>query len=132
MAAQSRKLRLIRDVLDKLLVDRDGVSLGRVDGIVLIIGGKDSRPRVAQIETGLATLARRLSGRFARELHWLVRKLRLRWRRPVRTPWSKIESLGRELKLDISADNSRLLEREHWLRDHVVRRIPGNGMKSRK
>src|ERR1051326_7734772 len=123
MAAQSRKLRLIRDVLDKLLVDRDGVPLGRVDGIVLIIGGKDSRPRVAQIESGLATLARRLNVRFARALHWLVCKLRLRWRHPVRIPWSKIQSVGRELKLDVCADNSRLLERERWLRDHIVRRI---------
>ncbi|HEY6111755.1 MAG TPA: hypothetical protein VIV62_04515 [Chthoniobacterales bacterium] len=129
MSNQSRKLRLVHDVLDKLLVDRDGVPLGRVDGIVLIISGKDSRPRVAQIESGLATLARRLNARFARALQWLVRKLRLRWRRLVRIPWSKIESVGRELKLDVCADNSRMLERERWLRDHIVRRIPGNGTK---
>jgi hypothetical protein len=132
MSNQSRKLRLVHDVLDKLLVDRDGVPLGRADGIVLVMAGRDSQPRVAQIESGLATLARRLNARFARALHWLVRKLRLRWRRPVRIPWSKIESVGRELKLDVCADNSRLLQRERWLRDHIVRRIPGNGIKSSK
>ena len=97
MAAQSTKLCLIRDVLDKLLVDRDGVPLGRVDGIVLVIGGKESRPRVAQIETGVATLARRLSARFARVLHWCMRNVGLRWRRPMRIPWSNVEALGKEL-----------------------------------
>lgn len=132
MAAQSRKLRLIRDVLDKLLVDCDGVPLGRVDGIVLVIGGKDSRPRVAQIESGLATLARRLNARFARALHWCVRTAGLRWRRPIRISWSEIELLGKELKLDVSAKNSRLLARERWLRDHIIRRIPGNGVKDGK
>src|ERR687888_2068991 len=132
MAAQSRKLRLIRDVLDKLLVDRDGVPLGRVDGIVLVVGGKDSCPRVAQIETGLATLARRLNARFARALHWSIRNVGLRWRRPVRIPWSNVESLGKELKLDVSAKNSRLLERERWLRDHIIRHIPGKVMKNSK
>jgi hypothetical protein len=129
MSAQSRKLRLIHDVLDKLLVDRDGIPLGRVDGIVFLIGGENARPRVVQIESGLATLARRLNARFARALHWLVRNIGLRWRRPVRIPWSEIEAFGKELKLDVSAENSRLLARERWLRDHIIRRIPGNGTK---
>jgi hypothetical protein len=129
MAAPSRKLRLIHDMLDKLLVDRDGIPLGRVDGIVFLVGGENSRPRVVQIESGLATLARRLNARFARALHWLVRNVGLRWRRPVRIPWSEIEAFGKELKLDVSAKNSRLLAREHWLRDHIIRHIPGNGMK---
>src|ERR1043166_7485159 len=132
MVAQSRKLRLIRDVLDKLLVDRDGVPLGRVDGIVLIIGGENSCPRVAQIESGIATLARRLNARFARALHRIVNKIGFGWRRPIRIAWSEIESLGKEVKLDVRAESSRLLERERWVRDHVIRRIPGQGMKNHK
>ena len=127
MAAQSRKLRLIHDVLDKLLVDRDGIPLGRVDGIVVVMASDHSQPRVAQIESGLATLARRLGVRFAGTAHWIVRKIGLRWRRPVRIRWSQIEALGKELKLDVSAEQSPLLARERWLRDHVIRHIPGSG-----
>jgi hypothetical protein len=120
-----KTISLIRDVLDKLLVDRDGTPLGRVDGIVLIVSGDNPRPRVAQIESGIPTLARRLSSRFARALHWLTRKLGGHWPRPVRLPWSRIECFGRELKLDVCAENSRLLAREQWLRRHVIGRIPG-------
>jgi hypothetical protein len=116
---------LVRDVLDKLLVDRDGNPLGRVDGIVLLVAGEDPRPRAAQIESGIPTLARRLSGQFARVLAWLTRKVGGHWPRPVRLPWSRIESFGKELKLDVSAENSRLLARENWLRRHVIGRIPG-------
>jgi sporulation protein YlmC with PRC-barrel domain len=120
---------LIRDVLDKLLLDRDGTPLGRVDGIVLMIAPDNPRPRVAQIETGLPTLARRFSARFARALHWLIRRFGGRWPRPVRVPWSRLDSIGKELKIDIYAENSRMLAREHWLRHHVIRHIPGSGAK---
>jgi hypothetical protein len=120
---------LVRDVLDKLLVDRDDVPLGRVDGIVLLVTSAHSQPRVAQIESGIPTLARRLSGRFTRALQWLTRKLGLRWPRPVRLPWSRIESIGKELKIDICAENSRLLARERWLRDYIIRHIPGSSAK---
>ena len=122
-----RTIGLVRDVLDKLLVDRDNVPLGRVDGIVLVLAGDHSRPRVAQIESGILTLARRLSGPFARALHGLTRKLRLRWPRPVRLPWSRIDAIGRELKIDICGENSRLLARERWLRDRLIRHIPASG-----
>jgi hypothetical protein len=124
--AQSKNIKLIRDVLDKLLVDREGVPVGRVDGILLVQDG-DSPPRVMQIESGAITLARRLNAELARVLPWLMRKIGLRWRQPVRLPWSRIDSLGRELKLDLCAEHSALLGSEHWLRDHVVRRIPGSG-----
>jgi len=126
-----KTIHLIRDVLDKLLVDRNGVPLGRVDGIVIMIAADESRPRIAQIETGLATLARRLSGRLARTLHWLTRRLGGHWPRPVRLPWSSVESIGKELTIDVCAENSRLLARERWLRNHIIRRIPGSGMNSK-
>jgi hypothetical protein len=122
-----KNIALIRDVLDKLLVDRDGVPLGRIDGIVLLVAPGDSRPRVAQIESGLPTLARRLPGPVARSLHWAIRKLGGRWARPVRTPWSRLESIGKEVKIDVSAEHSRLLAGERWLCHHVIKRIPGSG-----
>ena len=122
------KLRLIHDVLDKLMVDRNELPVGRVDGIILVLRGEQSQPRVAQIESGGATLARRLSSGGARWLHWLMRRVGLRWKKPARLDWSKIEDVGKEVKLDLDGEHSRLLSGERWLRDHVVRHIPGNGM----
>ncbi|MFN2542689.1 MAG: hypothetical protein ABR514_11075 [Chthoniobacterales bacterium] len=124
-----KTIRLIHDVLDNLLVDRDNVPLGRVDGIVLLVAGDHSQPRVAQIESGIPTLARRLSGRLSRVLQWLALKLGMRRPRPVRLPWSRVEAVGKQLKIDICAENSRFLARERWLRDHLICHIPGSSAK---
>jgi sporulation protein YlmC with PRC-barrel domain len=122
-----KKIALIRDVLDKLLVDRDGDPLGRVDGIVLLVTPNNPRPRVAQIENGLPTLAQRLPRPVARSLHWVIRKLGRRWARRVRMPWSRVEAIGKEVKIDVSAEHSPLLAGERWLCHHVIERIPGSG-----
>ena len=129
MSSEPRKFGLVRDVLDKLLIDRDEIPVGRVDGIVLLIGSEHSRPRVIQVESGFATLARRVHSPLARSGHKFARKLGWRWKRPVRIEWAKIESIGKELKLHLYGEKSPLLARERWLRDHVIRRIPGSGIK---
>jgi hypothetical protein len=129
--AQPKNIRLIRDVLDKLLVDRSGMPVGRVDGIVLLLSGEHSPPRVIQIESGASTLARRWNHQFESVIRWTVRKLGLRWRRPVRIPWHDIDSLGRELQLNVCGEDSPLLARERWLRDHIIRRIPRSGAQTK-
>ena len=123
-----KKLHLIRDVLDKLLVDRDNVPLGRVDGIVLLIGAEQTQPRVIQIECAMSTLLQRLSTRWIRRAQRITRRLRWRWRAPMHIDWSKIEQIGRELTVNIREENSQLLASERWLRDHVIRHIPGSGI----
>ena len=56
---------LVRDVLDKQLVDRHGTKMGRVDGIVVEL--RPGRPpEVIALETGPLTLARRIAGRTPR------------------------------------------------------------------
>jgi hypothetical protein len=127
--SKPKKLHLIRDVLDKLLVDRDRIPLGRVDGILLELGGSHAQPRVVQIECGIMTLGRRLSPRFARRAQRISRRFGVRCRRPVRVDWSKIEKIGRELSLDIHREDSPLLAGERWLCNRIIRRIPGNGTK---
>src|SRR4051812_50081630 len=118
--AKTGKLHLIRDVLDKLLVDRNQLPVGRADGIVLVIRGEHTQPRVAQIECGMPTLARRLSIRGARGLYWFSRRLGLHWHRQVRIDWRKVENVGREITLDIDSEPSRLLSGDRWLRNHVI------------
>src|SRR5436853_294144 len=55
-----QKLHLVRDVLDKLLVDRNHEPLGRADRIVLVMQD-DGAARVARLEIGSPGLAQRLS-----------------------------------------------------------------------
>ena len=125
----ARKLALVRDVLDKQLLDRDGNPVGRADGVILMLGASTRPARVTQIEAGIMTLARRLHPRLADVCRALARKWGLRGGRPVRIPWAKVNSIGQDLKLDLSAEHSELLLWERWLRDHIVQRIPGSGKK---
>jgi hypothetical protein len=115
---------LVRDVLDNLLVDRNHDPLGRVDGIVLIVE-EGKAPRVVQIEAGATAVADRLSRRFGRCVRAMARRWGLVRGRPTRIPWRKILSVGIEVKVDVKADQMPTLAWEHWLREHVVERIPG-------
>ena len=56
---------LIRDLLDKKVVDRNGREMGRVDGVVLHIG-EGTMPHVIAIELGPAVLAYRVWPIFGR------------------------------------------------------------------
>src|SRR5437868_1747043 len=113
--SKPKKLHLIRDVLDKLLVDRDDVPLGRVDGIVLLMGTEQTQPRVIQIECGMKTLLQRLSTRWAQRGHRITRRFGWRWRAPVPLDWSTIQEVGRELTVNIRGEDSQLLASERWL-----------------
>ncbi len=116
---------LVRDVLDNQLVDRNGRNIGRVDGIVLELQ-PGRAPRVAALEQGSVTLARRLHpalGRWWRALAARVFHVRLR---PVRIPPSVIRDIGVDIAVDLDADSDRaLLAREKWISRHIIGRIPG-------
>jgi hypothetical protein len=45
----------------------------------------------------------------------------------VRIPWSRVETVGREVKLDVEAKETGALDWEIWLAKHVIERIPGGG-----
>lgn len=49
---------LVRDILDRAVVDRQGREIGRADSVVLTLGG--GAPRVARIEVGPAVLVERM------------------------------------------------------------------------
>lgn len=113
---------VIRDVLDNQIVDRNQNKMGKVDGIVLEIGD-DGPPRLAFLEVGSATLARRLNRRLG---DWLAARTR-RWGTPFRIPWSQVRDVGIDVEVDLDADETPALALERRLRERVVGRIPGAG-----
>jgi hypothetical protein len=117
-------LALVRDVLDSLLVDRDGEPMGRVDGI-LMTWQPDAPPRVTHLELGATTLARRLPRPFRGAVGWLVRRLTLR-SDPYRIEVGRIVHFGRSIQIDVDAARSPACESERWVRDHIIARIPGS------
>ena len=117
-------LHLVRDVLDKPLVDRKGDPMGRVDGVVIESAGDGSPPRVARIECGFPVLARRLHPRLARWVQALGQRFGVRGGRIYRISWSRVKSIKVEIPLDLDADRTPALRWEHWLRQRVVRWVP--------
>jgi sporulation protein YlmC with PRC-barrel domain len=117
-------MRVGQTLLDQQVIDRNCEQMGKVDGVVLELR-KGKPPRVFGLVIGGGTAARRLHPSFAR---WL-----LRWRRrwgpkedqPTEIPWSKVRKVGVDLKVDLEAEHTPALAWEHWVRQHIIARIPG-------
>jgi hypothetical protein len=69
-----KTLDLVRDILDVQLIDKKKCRIGRADGVLLDMRSGRA-PRVAALEIGAVTLARRVHPRLAR---WL-RAFAIRW-----------------------------------------------------
>ncbi|MER9648050.1 hypothetical protein [Mesorhizobium sp. M0199] len=118
---------LLRDILDKQVVDREQVKIGKVDGLVAELRpGKP--PEIVAVELGSITLARRLGQRPGR---WMARlAARLGGRRhaePHRIAWNKVRDIGVDIEFDIDVRETAIFDWQDWLRDHVIGRIPGAG-----
>jgi sporulation protein YlmC with PRC-barrel domain len=116
-------LDLVRDVLDKQLLGSDQERMGKVDGIVLSLR-EGQPPRVAFLETGPQVLARRVSRRLAETIERLERRWGIR-QGPTRIPWEKVRTTGTDVEVDFDAKKSSAFAWERWLRDNVVKKIPG-------
>ena len=113
-------MELCRTVLDQQVIDARDRPMGKVDGIVLEL--RPGRPaRVAAVVVGGTTLLWRINRRLA---GWAERKLGGEGR-PERVPWRRVLKIGVDVKVDLEAERSPALRWEHWVRDHIIGRIPG-------
>jgi hypothetical protein len=119
---------LARDVLDKLVLDRRRHVIGRADGIVLSMRA-DRPPRVAAIEMGMTTLARRLSTRLERWISGVERWLGVHDGKPLRIPFETVTIQRNQLAADIDGDEAGAYVWERWWRHHLVERLPWSGSK---
>jgi sporulation protein YlmC with PRC-barrel domain len=122
--AGDAELFVVRDLLDKQLVDRRQDPMGRADGVILTIPAGGGPPRVTWLESGVSVWAARLGRRVGRLARWAGRRWGLSRGRPVRVPWACVVRVGVETELDLVADDTRALAWERWLLTHVVRFIP--------
>jgi hypothetical protein len=115
---------MIRDVLDKQLVDRQQRKMGKVDGIVVEL--RDGKPpRLAYITVGATTLAQRLHPRLAQWLAALARQWGIGRGEPFRILWSQVRDIGIDVEVDLDVEQTPVLAWERWLSKHVIGRIPG-------
>jgi hypothetical protein len=119
-------LDLVRDVLDKQMLDRRLQHMGKVDGIVLEVR-EGMPPRVIGLQAGVTVLGRRLGRRPGRWMARLARRLSPERPGAFRVPWPKVQQIDLAVHVDLDAEQSPVYVLERWLRRHVVGRIPGAG-----
>jgi len=119
-------MHLVRDVLDKKLLDREDEEMGRVDGLVMQVSER-SQPRITHIEIGGSTLGARLHPVFERLARRMARVWGPKRHEPVRIAWSHVKSAGKEIRLDVEAKDTGAVAWEIWIARHIIERIPGSG-----
>jgi sporulation protein YlmC with PRC-barrel domain len=115
---------IVRDLLDKPVVDRNGRAMGRVDAILL--ESRDGEPpRVAAILIGPAALASRLRPSLG---HWWTRleqRIGLPPGRPARIDVSEIDQMGPRITMRLTVGETMVEAVEQRLRAWILK-IPGS------
>jgi len=121
---------LIREILDKQLVDRNEDRLGRVDGIAVELR-QGAPPRVIQFELGFVPLAHRLSLRLERLAIALHKRFAVRRSARYGIPWSLVTDVtNHHIQVDVIADETVAYDWERWLRRNFARRLGGGSSES--
>jgi sporulation protein YlmC with PRC-barrel domain len=114
---------LVRDLLDKKVVDRNSRELGRVDAVVLGVG-TDSPPRVEAIEIGPRVLAERVRPFLGRWVAGVEHAFGVDAGRPLRIPFRDILDVHDSIKVDLAFGETAAATIEQRLR-RWIGAIPG-------
>ena len=118
------ELDLIRDVLDKKAIDRNGRELGRIDGITLEVRD-GAPPRVATLEIGPAVLAGRVWPVLRRWAEAVEHALDIGDSRPLCLSVDQIVHVNDQVKLDVAFSETPAAAVEQRVR-RWVSAIPGS------
>jgi len=116
---------LVRDVLDKQILDQQKVKVGKVDGLVIALR-KGRAPRVIALELGVVTTTSRIHRGLGRWVASIERRLGIAKSEPARILFEHVTHTGIDVEIDIDAKRTGALKWEDWLRDHVIGPIPGS------
>ena len=116
-------LEVLGDVLDKPVFDRNGRPLGRADGITVSIAPGEP-PRLEAILIGPVAAAERVSTRAARWTAAILHRFSLR-AEPLVVPFASVEITRLDLRADVAAADTGLLDLEQRLQRWLAR-IPGS------
>ena len=118
-------MHVVRDLLDKELLDTNEQQMGRVDGLIMEIRPGEP-PCITTISVGGTTLTRRLPGFVGRWLTAAVTRWGVRKGEPYTVPWSYVEQVGHtSVRLNVDSDQTPAMATAHWIRDHIIAHIPG-------
>ena len=124
--AAGRVLSAGLDLLDRQLVDPEGLMAGNVDDLELELrdGGP---PEVVAILAGPGALARRLGGRLGAWMAAAHDRLKDPDQEgPARISFGVVAGIGSQVDLTVGRKELDTFEFERWVRDHVIAKIPGS------
>lgn len=112
------------DLLDRQVLDVNDVPVGKVDDVEISEGDP---PEITSLLLGPVAYGTRLGGRFGGSIAGAGARL-ARTRTPIRIPIELVKDIGVSIRLTVSSgDLARVHDLDHWLRDHLIARIPGAG-----
>ncbi len=115
---------LVRDLLDKHVVDRNGRDIGRVDRVILDVrAGRE--PRVVGFEVGPEVLAGRVHPILGRWVAALEYAFDVADGRPLRIAFAQILGINDHVKIDVAVGETVAAVIERRLR-RWISAIPGS------
>lgn len=115
---------VVRDFLDKAVIDRNGREMGRVDGIVLDRRAGEP-PRLSAILIGASALGERLHPTIGRWVSAIESALGIATERPIRIEVGDIEAIDRKVKTALTIGDTRAGIVEQRVRAWLTK-IPGS------
>jgi sporulation protein YlmC with PRC-barrel domain len=126
----ARVLHAALQLLDRQLVDREGLQCGKVDDLELSEPDEQGHVYVHAILSGPGALLGRTG--HDRLGSWLRRAARqvipIDRDDPVAIPMRYVADIGDHIALSLQASETASSGTERWVRDHVIGHIPGSGI----
>src|SRR2546423_2173602 len=126
MPLAGRSLWAALHLLDRQILDRDGISLAKVDDLEFSEPSDDvDLPVLTDILCGQAALARRFNRRLARGLELLRRVVDpVPEPGPGRISWGRVTDVGTGVTLSARRNELTVTAVDRWLAGEVLSRIP--------
>jgi hypothetical protein len=124
--ATGRVLDAALDLLDRQIIDADGVPAGKVDDLRLQ-EMEDGSLVIVEILSGPGALAPRLGGRFGAAWRAVSHRLRPDPGSDSGISFGVVKRIDARVELSISRHHLDVNAFEHWVRDRVIGRLPGAG-----
>jgi sporulation protein YlmC with PRC-barrel domain len=115
-------MHLVRDLLDKEIVDRNGRTMGRVDRVIIEAG--EGSLRVVAVEVGASALGQRLSYVLGRWVTGLLHAFGVAEGQPLRIHVHQILDVKERVKVDLAFGETPAANVERKLRGFVAA-VPG-------
>jgi hypothetical protein len=118
------EVHIVRDLLDKQLIDVNWQHMGRIDGLGMELRDGE-QPRINEILVGGTVLTYRLPGFVGRWSTAFIRRFGIRHGEPFPIPWSRVMRVDRVVRVEVNSDETDAMASSRWVRDHIVDHIPG-------